>query len=83
MNMHSIILLTDSQGNSTYTILLMVLVPYFNACIFKGGSRSSPGPNINTRLGCYKISLNLDSVLQDKHTNNFAVACSKSFNLLF
>lgn len=81
--MHSIILLTDSQGNSIYARLLMLLIPYFNGCIFKNGLKTSPGPNIDIRLKCYKISLDLDSVLQDKQTNNFAVACSKSFNFLF
>lgn len=51
----------------------MLFVPYLNAYILKGGSKNSPGPNIYTRLTCYKISLDLESVLQDKHTYNFAV----------
>lgn len=81
--MHNIILLTDSQGKSIYARLLMLLIPYLNAYILKGGSKSSPGPNIYTRLRCYKISLNLERVAQEKHTNNFAVVCSKNFNFLF
>lgn len=82
MNMQSIIiLLTDSQGSSIYSRFLMLLIPYLNALILKGGPEHSPGPSIYVRLRCYKNSLNLESSLQDKHIKCFAVTHSKSFNL--
>lgn len=67
------------EAISLYGRLLMLLIPYLNGYILKGGSECTPGPNMYTRLRCYKISLNLETVLQEQTYQQICCYMFKEF----